>query len=91
VTLAVISIILALCEFDVRCACYSGYLSERDYNSFEPMFDLLELKERIRYNTFNEICEMEINKSGDLRKIMLNLVLKKSEKVDIKLDSKAPP
>ena len=34
---------------------------------------------------------MEINKSGDLRQIMLNLALKKSEKVEIKLDSKARP
>jgi ABC-type uncharacterized transport system ATPase subunit len=29
---------------------------------------------------------MEINKSGDLRQVMLNLVLKKQEKVEIRSD-----
>ena len=55
------------------------------------MFNLLDLRQQIVYNTFNQICEMEINKSGDLRQIMLNLVLKKSEKVEIKSDSKGRP
>ena len=90
-TLAVLSIVFALCDFDVRCACYSAYLSERDFKAFEAMFNLLDLRKQIIYNTFNQICEMEINKSGDLRQIMLNLVLKKSEKVEIKSDSKARP
>jgi hypothetical protein len=41
--------------------------------------------------TPSEICEMQINKCGDLREIMLNLVFKKSEKVEINSDSKARP
>ena len=38
VTLAVLSIVFGLCDFDVRCACYSLYLSNRDYKAFENMF-----------------------------------------------------
>jgi preprotein translocase subunit SecA len=79
VTLAVLSIVFALCDFDVRCGCYSAYLSDRDFKAFEPMFKILGLYDQIKYDTFNQICEMEINKSGDLRQIMLNLVLKKAD------------
>ena len=38
VTLAVVSIIFALYGFEVNCACYSKYLSERDYNDFLNLF-----------------------------------------------------
>ena len=79
VTLAVLSIIFALCDFDVRCACYSVYLSKRDYNAFSGIFSQLELKDRIQYSTFNEICEMEINRNGELRDIVLNLILETPE------------
>ena len=34
---------------------------------------------------------MEIDKDGDIRKIILNLVLKKAEKVEIKSESKDRP
>ena len=39
-TLAVASCILALLGFNVSCACYSEYLSRRDYQSFENLFKL---------------------------------------------------
>ncbi len=31
------------------------------------MFEILELKTLIKYATFNEICEMELNKEGEIR------------------------
>ena len=43
ITLAVVSMILALHGFEIKCACYSKYLSQRDYQSFEPMFTELGL------------------------------------------------
>lgn len=43
VTLAVVSMIFALNGFEVNCACYSKYLSMRDYESFAPMFLALGL------------------------------------------------
>ena len=55
------------------------------------MFNLLGLQKQIIYNTFNQICEMEINKSGDLRQIIQNLVLKNAKKVAIKSDLKTRP
>jgi len=57
VTLAVVSMVFALHGFDVRCACYSKYLSERDCQAFNSMFNFLGLTESIKYGTFNEICE----------------------------------
>jgi hypothetical protein len=92
VTLAVLSIIFALCDFDVRCACYSIYLSKRDFKAFEGMFSQLDLTERIKYSTFNEICEMEINKNGELRDIVLNLVLEKPDnRIQIKREADPRP
>jgi hypothetical protein len=64
VTLAVVSMILALHGFEVKCACYSKYLSDRDYNSFVDMFKFLEVDDLIKYGTFNEVSEMQINREG---------------------------
>jgi hypothetical protein len=44
------------------------------------MFRELGLMGQIKYGTFNNICEMEINKEGDLRDIVLNLILKSPPK-----------
>ncbi len=43
ITLAVVSIIFALNGFEVKCACYSKYLSKRDFESFLPLFQVLDL------------------------------------------------
>ena len=75
VTLAVISIVLALQGFEVKCACYSKYLSERDYEAFAPLFRELGLLDLIIYGTFNEIAEIQINREGDVREILKHEVL----------------
>lgn len=61
VTLAVTSCVLALLGFDVDCACYSDYLSRRDYAAFANIFQAFGLSERISYNTFNALAESVIN------------------------------
>jgi hypothetical protein len=43
VVLAIVSIIFALNGFEVNCACYSKYLSTRDYESFYSLFRLLDI------------------------------------------------
>lgn len=53
VTLAVVSIIFSLFGFDVNCACYSEYLSQRDFNSFAKLFTYLGVQQNIYYGTFN--------------------------------------
>ncbi len=67
ITLAVTSIVLALLGFDVNCACYSSYLSKRDYNAFSYIFDQLKLIKYIKYGTFPQLCENVINEDGDIR------------------------
>jgi hypothetical protein len=44
------------------------------------MFDKLNLTQFIQYQTFNKICELDINKNGQLRDIVLNLILTNPEK-----------
>ncbi|CAF2542951.1 unnamed protein product [Rotaria sp. Silwood2] len=78
VTLGVTASILALLGFDVCCACYSQYLSQRDYTAFLPLFDLLDLLNYIHYGTFNKLCEDTINENGDIRQIVEQLITKGS-------------
>lgn len=57
VTLAIISVVFALNGFEVNCACYSDYLSARDFEDFRKFFSTLGLIDFIKYGTFNEIAE----------------------------------
>lgn len=74
VTLAVTTIILTLFGFDVSCACYSQYLSDRDYNAFKNIFQCLGLLDHIKYGTFNKLCEFVINKNGNIRENIETLI-----------------
>jgi len=67
VLLAISSAVLALLGFDVDCACYSKSLSQRDYQAFESFFQAFGLKEKIRYGTFQELCEAVVNSDVNLR------------------------
>ncbi|XP_065663336.1 uncharacterized protein LOC136085795 isoform X2 [Hydra vulgaris] len=80
--LAVVSCILSVIGFDVSCACYSEYLSSRDYKSFLPLFSSLGLTSHIRYATFNAVCEDVINQTCNIRNRVADLVSNKlTEKV----------
>jgi hypothetical protein len=61
IVLAILSTYLAVVGYNVRCSCYSQYLSERDENSFKELFECLSLDDKIRYGTFNNICEEILN------------------------------
>eukprot|EP00463_Aulacantha_scolymantha_P000498 TRINITY_DN1303_c0_g1_i1.p1 TRINITY_DN1303_c0_g1~~TRINITY_DN1303_c0_g1_i1.p1 ORF type:complete len:127 (-),score=14.91 TRINITY_DN1303_c0_g1_i1:13-393(-) len=74
ITLALTAILLALFGFDIYCACYSSYLSERDSAEFKWMFDILSVSDYIHYGTFNNLSESIINVGGDLRKRVGNLI-----------------
>jgi len=74
VTLAVTACVLALLGFDVSCACYSEYLSKRDYDSFQPVFKAFDIHEHISYGTFNRLCEDFINLQGDVRDIVAAII-----------------
>ena len=76
VTLAVLACVFAILGFEVSCACYSTYLSQRDYKEFQPLFDSLNITSQIRYGTFNKLCEHVINEHGDIRKLVENMISK---------------
>jgi hypothetical protein len=68
ITLAVTAIILALLGYEVDCACYSNYLSQRDYEAFYPLFCAFGVEKKIFYGTFKDLSERTINEQhGDVR------------------------
>ena len=78
ITLAVTASVLALLGFDVNCACYSEYLSQRDYTAFQSLFDSLNVLNHIHYGTFNKFCERIINQNGDIRQKVADIILNAS-------------
>ena len=74
--LAVNSVVLALIGFDVYCVCNSEYLSDRDFQAFKSLFEILNLTEKKSYGTFHKICENMINANGDVRSTVQKMVLK---------------
>ncbi|CAF3191489.1 unnamed protein product [Rotaria sp. Silwood2] len=78
VVLGVAACILALLGFDVRCACYSEYLSQRDYTAFLPLFYSFGLLNYIHYGTFNKLCEDMINEKENIRQTVEEITSKGS-------------
>ncbi|CAF4640605.1 unnamed protein product [Rotaria socialis] len=74
ITLGATACILALLGFDIYCACYSQYLSQRDYKAFLPLFDSLGVVNYIHYGTFNELCEEIINEDGEIRQTVEQII-----------------
>ncbi|KAL4496937.1 hypothetical protein ABPG72_002093 [Tetrahymena utriculariae] len=79
ITLAVTACILVLLGADVNCACYSQYLSERDYQSFSHIFDQLGITKNIKYGSFTKICEGLINEKGEVRNRVINIIENKEQ------------
>lgn len=90
ITLAVTAIIFALYGIEVSCACYSDYLSRRDYADFASMFSDLGVAEYIRYGTFDKLCEDIVNKDGDVRDAVKQLVTKDEWPVRVESSKKRP-
>lgn len=70
VILAMVSTLLALLGYDVDCACYSEYLSGRDYEAFQSLFQAFAVGSFVHYGTFNQLCESFINQHGDVRALV---------------------
>ncbi len=70
VILGVLSVVLALMNFEVHCVCYSKHLSERDYQEFEALFHAFGVDDVIYYGTFNELCEKMLNADGNVREMV---------------------
>jgi hypothetical protein len=67
ITLGVLSTTLAILGYGVSCVCYSEYLSERDEEAFEKVFECFQVRDQIMYGNFQKACEHQINKNGDVR------------------------
>ncbi|CAL6013558.1 Helicase-related_protein [Hexamita inflata] len=80
VILAVTAIVLAIMGFDVNCACYSEYLSLRDFESFTDLFNAFNVRDNIVYGTFNQMCERYINQNGEIRALTERCILNKKIK-----------
>lgn len=61
IILGVLSIVMAKLGYNVKCVCYSEYLSTRDRNSFEELFKIFDVKDFIQYDTFVKLCDNVIN------------------------------
>lgn len=90
VTLAVTACILALFGMDISIACYSDYLSNRDWNDFKSIFEVLGLCDFIHYGTFNVLCERLINERGDIRERVNFLVSGNEAKAQPKKQNNRP-
>ena len=60
--------------YNVDCACYSKYLSNRDFVEFKPIFDKFGVTKYICYGTFGQLCEQFINSRGDIRQIVASTI-----------------
>lgn len=74
VTLAMTAILFALMGYDVDCACYSRYLSERDFASFSHLFEIFGVKDKIFYGTFKDLSEQWFNEEHDVRDAVNSLI-----------------
>jgi len=74
VVLGVLSSFFALLGINVYVACYSQYLSDRDFNYFSPIFESLAIFQKINYGTFNNLCESLLKKKIDVRSSVENFI-----------------
>eukprot|EP01087_Luapelamoeba_hula_P009891 TRINITY_DN2588_c0_g1_i2.p1 TRINITY_DN2588_c0_g1~~TRINITY_DN2588_c0_g1_i2.p1 ORF type:complete len:2562 (+),score=268.54 TRINITY_DN2588_c0_g1_i2:39-7724(+) len=68
VILGILSALLAFLGYDVFCACYSKYLSQRDYQNFHSLFAALDVGELVTYTTLSELADKLFNEEVDVRK-----------------------
>ena len=66
--------LLALLGFRIRCVCYSEYLSERDHDLFEAVFDAFHVSDRIKYSTITTFSEDTTTAKGDIRGLTQQLI-----------------
>jgi len=70
VILGVTSAVLALLGYEVYCACYSDYLSRRDFNAFLSIFEAFHVEEVVTYGTYIDLAFNYINRGGVITEIV---------------------
>ena len=66
--------IFGLLGFQVRCVCYSEYLSNRDYELFRDVFGHFGLLESINYSMITTLSEEATAAKGNIREMTLSLM-----------------
>lgn len=74
VTLAGLSVVLAMLDFHVDCVCFSQYLSNRDHDDFKALFEAFGVAHFIEYGTFNQLAEKMLNADGNIRELAKNFI-----------------
>ncbi|CAF0846527.1 unnamed protein product [Adineta steineri] len=72
--MAIAACVFALTGIDVNCSCYSEVLSTRDRDDFASVFKALGIADRIKYGTFDRLCEQFINEKCNIRHKVSNMI-----------------
>jgi hypothetical protein len=74
VVLACVACVIALLGYDVDIACYSKYLSDRDAEAFDRIFQDFGVREKIFYGTFKELGERLLDRQETLRPLVAAVI-----------------
>ena len=79
ITLGICAIVIALIGYDVDVVSYSRLLSERDKNDFQALFKQFGVAQKIQYGTIEELSERFINRDGEVRALLNDLLAKRAK------------
>eukprot|EP01031_Cornospumella_fuschlensis_P025016 gene25016-30218_t len=77
IILGALSVLFALLGFEVRCVCYSEYLSSRDYGDFKVLFAAFNCLPYISYSKITTFSEYSVARQGNIRQLTSDLILGK--------------
>ncbi len=66
IVIAIAASIFAVFSCEVKCACLSKFISQREYEKYKRLFIALGVDNKISYQTLPEICEEYILSSHGL-------------------------
>eukprot|EP01031_Cornospumella_fuschlensis_P024805 gene24805-29975_t len=82
IILGALSVLFALLGFEVRCVCYSEYLSSRDYGDFKVLFAAFNCLPYISYSKITTFSEYSVARQGNIRQLTCDLILGKTSPGD---------
>merc|ERR1712196_417334 len=74
IILGALATIFGLLGFRVRCVCYSEYLSSRDYNDFQEVFQAFSCDDSITYSKIPNFSEDLVAEKGNIRQLTSNMI-----------------
>jgi hypothetical protein len=77
IILGALATIFGILRFNVRCVCYSEYLSSRDYGDFKDIFVAFKCTQNVKYSKITQYSEDSVARQGNIREMTRNLILGK--------------